>query len=152
MLSLARFQLTFRVMNVYQDVVVVVTGSMGVSGLDNSIGIRAFGFKVILKIYNVLRYAGDTHTISRRDSSPDASHSIREGSLDSTAKSRWQPKPSSPKSAYSNNINISMRDSLFRESKEYVKEMGKLRIAEGGIRPRKGVSVVQHYPPGCGVM
>ncbi|XP_017985223.1 PREDICTED: uncharacterized protein LOC108663851 [Theobroma cacao] len=88
--------------------------------------------------------------MSRRDGSPDASHSISEGSLDSTAKSRWQPEPSSPKSADSNNINVSIRGSLLRKSKEHVKERGKLRIAEGGIRSRKSVTVVRHFPPGCG--
>ncbi|WRX12115.1 Reverse transcriptase/retrotransposon-derived protein [Theobroma cacao] len=36
MLSLARFRLTFQVMNVYRDVATVVTGSMGVLGRDMS--------------------------------------------------------------------------------------------------------------------
>ncbi|EOY08141.1 Uncharacterized protein TCM_022480 [Theobroma cacao] len=29
-------------------------------------------------------------------------------------------------------------------------DWGKLRIAEGGIRSRKSVTVVRHFPPGCG--
>ncbi|EOX99639.1 Gag protease polyprotein [Theobroma cacao] len=37
-------------MNVYRDFATVVTGSKGVPDRDNSCGIRAFGFKVILKI------------------------------------------------------------------------------------------------------
>ena len=86
----------------------------------------------------------------RRCGSLDTSHSDSERSLDSTARSRWQSESSSPKSADSDNINVSMRGSLLRESKEHVKERGKLRIAEGGIRSRKSVTVVRHFPPGCG--
>ncbi|EOY14038.1 Uncharacterized protein TCM_033161 [Theobroma cacao] len=97
--------------------------------------------------FRVLRCAGDTHTISRRDGSPDTSHSISEGSLDSTARSRWQPEPSSPKSAYSNNINVSIRGCgrNVREQPENDKE--KVTVAS---KPLRKVSGVRYFPPGCG--
>ncbi|EOY19366.1 Uncharacterized protein TCM_044456 [Theobroma cacao] len=95
----------------------------------------------------VLRCAGDTYTTSRRDGSPDASHSISEGSLDSTAKSRWQPEPSCPKSADSNNINVSIRGCGRNVRGQLEKNKEKVTVAS---KPLRKVSGVRHFPSGCG--
>ncbi|EOY18625.1 Uncharacterized protein TCM_043125 [Theobroma cacao] len=81
MLSLAGFRSAFGVISAYRDVATVVTGPMGVSGRDNLDWYQSM----------VLRCTSDIHTMSRRCDSLDTSHSDSEGSLDSTARSKWYP-------------------------------------------------------------
>ncbi|EOY21641.1 Uncharacterized protein TCM_013625 [Theobroma cacao] len=101
----------------------------------------------------MFRGAPVAHSMSRSDGSPNTPHCTSEGSLDSTARSQCKESLDSSeslKSKDSSNIQEAIRNFLLQRSEERCKEKAKEAIAKGDIRPRK-ISVVRHFPPGCGI-